>query len=153
MTEETVATHVTSGQCLTICLLTQFTAAALQDLSLVSGHLVSSQLRWHCSVVTPIVPAARPCHRKTNGDSSRVRAVTTTTTSRQISCSHSLCARMTRLLPSHSHGPISYLPGEPPTLPDTSWGRIWSLHHYTGAHLHTAYSKYIQTLIQNLYDT
>ena len=46
MTEETVATHVTSGQCLTICLLTQFTAAALQDpLSLVSGHLVSSQLR------------------------------------------------------------------------------------------------------------
>ena len=51
MTEETVATHVTSGQCpqwphLTICLLTQFTAAPLQDpLSLVSGHLVSSQLR------------------------------------------------------------------------------------------------------------
>ena len=45
MTEETVATHVTSGH-LTICLLTQFTAAALQDpLSLVSGHLVSSQLR------------------------------------------------------------------------------------------------------------
>ena len=33
---------------LAICLLTQFTAAALQDpLSLVSGHLVSSQLRWH----------------------------------------------------------------------------------------------------------
>ena len=107
--------------------------------------------------VTTIVPAARPCHCKTNGDSSRVRAVTTT--SRQISCSHSLCVRMTRLLPSHSRGPISYLPGEPPTLPAHELLRphmvTTSLH---GAHLHSGptlhiQSTLIQTLIQNLYDT
>ena len=101
--------------------------------------------------VTTIVPAARPCHCKTNGDSSRVRAVTTT--SRQISCSHSLCQddktpslTLTRPNLLSSRG-ASHTPGT--RAAEATYGHYITTWCPPTLRAHTAYSKYINTNINS----
>ena len=128
-----------------ICLLPQFIGCSSAGSSPPGHLLVSSQLRWHCSVVTGHHHCARtarvPARRM--GTAPEYELSPPTTTSRQTSCSHSLCVGMTRL--TLTHGPISYLPREPSYTPGTRAGAAYGHYITSSAHLHSGPTLHIQS--------
>ena len=127
-----------------ICLLPQFIGCSSAGSSPPGHLLVSSQLRWHCSVVTGHHHCARtarvPARRM--GTAPEYELSPPTTTSRQTAApTHSVSGWQD----SHSHGPISYPPGEPPTLPEHGLGPHMVTTSPHGCHLHSGPTLHIQS--------
>ena len=103
-------------------------------------------LRGHWS--PPLCPH-RPCPRKTNGDSSRVRAVTThhhqPPAARLAAPTHSVSGWQDSSL-THTHVAQSPIfPGSPPTLPEHGLGPHMVTTSPHGCHLHSGPTLHIQS--------
>ena len=156
MTEETVAMSPVSA----ICLLPQFIGCSSAGSSPPGHLLVSSQLRWHCSVVTGHHHCARtarvPARRMGTAPEYEL-SPPPPPAARLAAPTHSVSGWQDSFL-THTHvaqSPI--LPGSLPHSRNTGWGRIWSLHHLTGATYtpgpHCIFKVHAKIIIKNLYDT
>ena len=150
--EEAVAMSPVSA----ICLLPQFIGCSSAGSSPPGHLLVSSQLRWHCSVVTGHHNCARtarvPARRMGTAPEYEL-SPPPPPAARLAAPTHSVSGWQD----SHSHGPISYLPGEPPTLPEHGLGPHMvttspAVPTYTPGP-HCIFKVHAKILIQNLYDT
>ena len=143
-------------QCpLFVCCLSLLAAALRDLLPLVTSSLAANYgdtAPW--SLVTTIVPAPPVSPQDGWGQL------------QSTSCHHPPPPAARLLLPltlcrddkTHIHMAQSPIfPGSLPHSRNTGWGRIWSLHHHTGATYtpgpHCIFKVHAKIIIQNLYDT